>query len=75
MTATNTTNEASASPIAPRGVRTADQSTDVHGRLRAGRAGRGRAAGGAFTAMAYLAILRRGVASKAITSVTMFMTT
>jgi hypothetical protein len=58
-------------------VRTADQSTVTHGGRRICRTGRGWAAGarGAFTGVCYLGILRRGVASRAVTSVRMFMTT
>ena len=79
-TATPTTNSASASPIMPRGVRTAAHSTDAHWWRRIGCAFCGgvlaaSGAGGASAVMGYLAILRRGVAISAITSVTMFMTT
>ena len=77
ITATSTTNEASPSPMAPRGVRAAEASTDHHWcrRIRGTCCGRAAGAAGAFTAMGYLAILRRGVASRAITSVRMFMKT
>jgi hypothetical protein len=68
--------------VAPRGVRMAAHSTEAHWWRPTGRAcwrGRlaGRAAGGTwlFATMGYLAILRCGVAIRAITSVRMFMTT
>jgi hypothetical protein len=57
-------------------VRAAAHSKRPGGRRPGRRAGVGwAAAAGAFVTMGYLAILRRGVASRAITSVTMFMTT
>ena len=59
MIAASTTMAAITSPIAPRGVRAVAARTD-----------------GVFAGIGgYLAILRRGVASRATTSVTMFMMT
>jgi hypothetical protein len=59
-------------------VRAAAHSTDAHWWRRIRWISFGLAdvgAAEAFAAMGYLAILRRGVAIRAITSVTMFMTT
>jgi hypothetical protein len=64
-------------PTTPRGVRAALQPAEIHGwrAIRLVPRGETPVTLGAAIAMAYLAIRRRGVASSAMTSVMMFIST
>jgi len=77
MMATSVTADASPSPMPPRGVRTAVSSSAAHWCRRRRLAGGlvTRVAAGGLTDTGYLATLRRGVASRAMTSAMMFTTT